>query len=60
MQDMLQIVASDDGKGFDINAVEKGLGLINMKSRPTLINADLQIEVIPKQGVTLKLEYPLI
>ena len=53
----LKIEASDDGKGFDINKIEKGSGLITMKSRAALIKAELDIESKPKQGVTLKLEY---
>ena len=58
--EMLQIVASDDGKGFDMNTVKKGSGLINMKSRATLINAKLEIVTKPNEGVTLKIEYPFI
>ncbi len=58
LPETLQVVASDDGKGFDMNTIEKGSGLINMKSRASLISAKLKIEAIPKQGVTLKLEYP--
>jgi len=58
--EMLQIVASDDGKGFDMNKVEKGSGLLNMESRATLINAEFQIESKPNHGVTIKLDYPFI
>ena len=54
---MMQIIASDDGKGFDLDKVVKGSGLINMKSRASLINAKLQIDTKPNKGVTLKLEY---
>lgn len=56
----LQITASDDGKGFDMNTVKKGSGLINMKSRTALINAKLEIVTKPNEGVTLKLEYPFV
>lgn len=54
----LIIVASDDGKGFDVETVEKGSGLINMKSRAELINADFNIASKPNEGVTLTLHYP--
>jgi signal transduction histidine kinase len=53
----LNITMKDDGKGFDINSVEKGSGLINMKSRATLINAKLDLTSKPNEGVTLTLNY---
>ncbi|GAA4898637.1 hypothetical protein GCM10023311_24560 [Flaviramulus aquimarinus] len=55
----LTITAKDDGKGFDINTVEKGSGLINMKSRAGLINATLDLTSKPNAGVELILNYPL-
>ena len=56
---LLIITATDDGKGFDINAIEKGSGLINMKSRAALINATLELTSQPNEGVELVLEYPI-
>ncbi|MBP0905087.1 histidine kinase [Mariniflexile gromovii] len=55
----LIITATDDGKGFDINEIEKGSGLINMKSRASLINAHLELTSQPNEGVKLMLNYPL-
>jgi signal transduction histidine kinase len=54
----LMITLKDDGKGFDVNSVEKGSGLINMKSRALLINANLNLISEPNKGVTLVLNYP--
>ena len=54
----LIIIAKDDGKGFDIKNVEKGSGLINMKSRAALINADLELNSKLDEGVTLIINYP--
>lgn len=59
LPDNLTIIASDDGKGFNIEEVEKGSGLINMKSRATLINASLDIFSKPNEGVKLTLNYPI-
>lgn len=56
----LIIEASDDGKGFDVASAEKGSGLINMKSRAELINATFQLNSQPSEGVTLRLEYPIL
>ena len=55
----LIITATDEGKGFDINDIEKGSGLINMKSRAALINAELELTSQPEKGVNLELKYPL-
>ena len=57
--DKLTITAKDDGKGFDINDIEQGSGLINMKSRAALIHAKFELISMPKDGVELVLHYPL-
>ncbi|WP_299779809.1 histidine kinase [uncultured Formosa sp.] len=54
----VSIEASDDGVGFNINEIEKGSGLINMKSRAELIHADFNLSSKPKEGVTLQIKYP--
>ncbi|MFV9550822.1 sensor histidine kinase [Algibacter sp. PT7-4] len=53
------ITATDDGKGFDVKAIEKGSGLINMKSRAALINAGFELKSKIGEGVKLFLSYPL-
>ena len=55
----LKITAKEDGKGFDINDIEKGSGLINMKSRASLINAEFELSSKPNEGVQLILDYPI-
>ncbi|GAA3627546.1 sensor histidine kinase [Flavivirga jejuensis] len=55
----LKITATDDGKGFDINDIEKGSGLINMKSRASLIHAELDLLSKPNEGVQLIINYPI-
>ena len=55
----LLISASDDGKGFDVESVEKGSGLLNMKSRAELINAEFDLKSQPGKGVELRINYPL-
>lgn len=57
--DNIIITAKDDGKGFDVEEVEKGSGLINMKSRAELIGATLELKSQPNEGVELVLNYPL-
>lgn len=55
----LKIIAKDDGIGFDMDTVEPGSGLINMKSRAALINASLELRSKPGEGVILEIDYPL-
>lgn len=57
--DSLIIEASDDGKGFELETVEMGSGLINMRSRAKLINADFNLFSKPSEGARLSMEYPL-
>ncbi|WP_298238053.1 histidine kinase [uncultured Algibacter sp.] len=55
----LKISATDDGKGFNLadKDIEQGSGLINMKSRAVLINADFKLRSKPNEGVQLILDY---
>ena len=56
--DKLVITAKDDGKGFDMDGVEKGSGLINMKSRAALVNASFDLFSKPNEGVKMVVSYP--
>ncbi|AUC81244.1 sensor histidine kinase [Lacinutrix sp. Bg11-31] len=58
LEDKLIIVASDDGKGFDMETVQKGSGLLNMKSRAKLINTQYNLTSKIGEGVILELKYP--
>ncbi len=57
--DFLKITVQDDGVGFDMNTIEQGSGLINMKNRAVLINTSFNLETSPNNGVRLMLDYPL-
>lgn len=55
----------DRGKGFDVRMVEAGytsrgsLGLLSMKERAQLINADLRVRSEPGKGTIVELRIPL-
>ena len=57
-EDCLIITAKDDGKGFDIETIEKGFGLINMKDRSRLINTKFKLISKKNEGASLELTYP--
>lgn len=59
-ENQLVITATDNGIGFDVFSAEKGSGLINMKSRAELINANFNMVSKPSEGVTLTIEYPFV
>lgn len=53
----LFISVTDDGVGFDEQKIKKGSGLINMKNRAELINADFDFKSLKGKGVSLTLNY---
>lgn len=59
----LSIVASDDGKGFDMNSYEerndKGIGILNMRKRAELMGAVFAINSEINKGTTLHLFIPI-
>ena len=59
----LVFVFTDNGKGFDIEAVKKdyksGLGLRNIQSRLSVVNGDLTINSTLGNGTHTKIEIPL-
>lgn len=57
-QDSLEIKAEDNGVGFNETEIEKGAGLINMKSRAALIGVDFKLTSEVNKGTVLHLVYP--
>ncbi|WP_422104851.1 sensor histidine kinase [Winogradskyella sp.] len=53
----LRIEVTDNGKGFDIDGVEQGSGMTNMKKRAELIDTEFYLESKPDKGTTLTLTY---
>jgi len=63
--DMFVAQVVDNGRGFDVQAVEKGygsrgsLGMINLKERAELVGGTLTIESAPSQGTRITLIVPI-
>ncbi|WP_348799702.1 sensor histidine kinase [Flavobacterium adhaerens] len=62
---LLSIIIDDNGKGFDINAVEKkrnsesGMGLLFMKERIQYINGRIFFNSIPNEGTRITFNIPI-
>ncbi|MGL2963160.1 tetratricopeptide repeat-containing sensor histidine kinase [Flavobacterium sp. RSB2_4_14] len=52
----IQIEIKDNGKGFDIETVDFGNGLNNMKKRIEEVNGHFEIQSIVNQGTNIKIE----
>jgi signal transduction histidine kinase len=60
-EDMLNITVEDDGKGFDVNALQHaaGIGYKNTLSRTTFLNGRLDVRSKPGEGTSVYIEIPL-
>ncbi|HMN18864.1 MAG TPA: two-component regulator propeller domain-containing protein [Ignavibacteriaceae bacterium] len=54
--DLLIMKISDNGKGFDIDKVNRGNGLTNLYNRANVISGNLIIDSEPSEGTTITLE----
>lgn len=54
----IELILSDDGTGFDLESVKKGLGLRNMTSRAQLLNGTTEIITKPNKGCKFKVHIP--
>jgi signal transduction histidine kinase len=60
--DRLDLAVVDDGRGFDVGAVQSnggGLGLITMEERVNLIGGDISIVSEPGRGTTVRVHGPV-
>ena len=55
----LRLAIADDGKGFDVSQVKKGLGLINIINRIELFDGTADIMTSPGKGCLLQIKAPL-
>ena len=59
--DGIQLMVRDAGLGFDPEAVvnNRGLGLVSMQERTSLVNGTFSIKSEPKLGTTIRVRVPL-
>jgi signal transduction histidine kinase len=56
--DFINVVITDDGKGFDLNKKRTGIGISNMINRIESFNGQIQIETSPGHGCTVQIRLP--
>ncbi|MBL7701771.1 MAG: sensor histidine kinase [Ferruginibacter sp.] len=52
---LLEIIISDNGKGFDIDTIKRGNGLNNMQKRADELGADFDMQSKPGEGCKISL-----
>ena len=57
--DNLVVKISDDGEGFKINKVKKGIGLHNIKTRTIECEGTLEIKSKKDEGTTISIVIPI-
>lgn len=55
----LQVRIEDNGKGFDINAKRKGIGITNMMTRAELFNGRVKLYAEPGKGCRLQANFSI-
>ena len=56
INDKVTLEIKDDGKGFDMNSIVKGNGLINMQARAAELNGVFDVQSKPGMGTCIKLD----
>ncbi|MFN3328385.1 MAG: PAS domain S-box protein, partial [Fervidobacterium pennivorans] len=57
--DILRLIIRDNGIGFDLNAVKRGIGLENINRRAYVLGGHIKIITAPEEGCELQVELPL-
>ena len=54
---LLEVIVSDNGKGFDPALKRKGIGLSNIKNRAKIYNGTVDVQSAPDKGCTLIVQF---
>jgi signal transduction histidine kinase len=60
VEETVEIVLHDDGRGFDADGETHGFGLIGMRERVALVHGTLDVETAPGEGTTLRARIPAL
>ncbi len=59
IEERINILFEDNGKGFNFETTTSGIGLSNIKSRLHYLNGTIHIDSHPKRGSIINIELPL-
>ncbi|WP_313799713.1 PAS domain S-box protein [Cytobacillus sp.] len=59
MEDEVRVMIEDKGKGFDIQAVSRGVGLFSMEERAKAVKGNITIQSLKDKGTKIILDVPL-
>jgi two-component system, NarL family, sensor histidine kinase UhpB len=57
--ELLQVAVRDDGIGFELLSVQRGLGLLGMQERVETLNGTFEMKSAVSQGVNIAISIPL-
>lgn len=57
--DLLNVIVEDDGVGFDMQQVNEGMGMANLRQRAAAIGGELQVDARPGRGTSINIDIPL-
>lgn len=55
----LELRVADNGVGFDVGTVERGVGIASMKERAELSSGSLHVRSVPGEGSTVAASWPI-
>ncbi|MDQ6609500.1 MAG: PAS domain-containing protein, partial [Bacteroidota bacterium] len=58
-QEIVHLVVSDDGIGFNLETAKKGAGLKNITNRVYLVNGKFSIDTEPGKGCKISISFPI-
>lgn len=58
-EDALSVMIQDDGQGFDLQGVRKGMGLANIEERAQNLDGTMEIQSHPGRGTSIYVKIPL-
>jgi signal transduction histidine kinase len=59
LEKIVLLTISDNGKGFSMNSIKRGLGFDNIATRVDLFGGKLKIEASPGKGCSISVSIPL-
>ena len=54
----LTVSVVDQGSGFDVSSVKKGMGLDNLRHRASLLGGDVEVRSVPGVGTVVEVGFP--